>query len=59
MRARSAVLAAAVTAAALVLGVTVLVNVFARQLQTNLDQSLLTQVQDRAQLLNAGSDPLS
>jgi len=59
VRGRSAVLSAAVVAVALIGGALILLGVFSRSLQTNLDQTLQLQARDRAQLIGSGTEPAS
>ncbi len=56
VRGRSALIAAAVVTVALVGGAVVMLGAFERSLERNLDQTLLQQAQDRARLLDQGTD---
>ncbi len=57
VRGRSAVLSAVAVAIALVVGAIVLLNLFSRSLQASFDQTLLVHAQDRARLVDSGTDP--
>lgn len=59
VRARSALLATLVVGAAMAVGALVLIGLFRSQLEDSLDQSLQQQANDRALLLDEGSDPQS
>ncbi len=57
VRGQSTALAAAVVAVAMIMGSLLLLLLYRNQLTATLDQSLLQQVQDRANLIDQGSDP--
>jgi len=57
VRGRSALVSVVVVTVALIVGSAVLLTLFFLSLQSNLDQTLLQQARDRAQLINADTDP--
>jgi len=57
VRGRSALVSVTVVTVALTIGTAILLILFFRGLQSNLDQTLLQQAQDRAQLISSGTDP--